>query len=192
MIYYPKSHITPNLYSNGELAYKKNQTPYNGYYFSAIDGKNFTGRFPGDGNNLELVPTLERSYDNVEELEGHTPEDVRFYPQNATYSELNNIKYGVGIKNPPIPFYPQPTTQDYELGEFTRYFTKKTNNEIYYETSDLYKNSLYISFSLPWLIRGSKDDVYYTNKNIVELKQQQNNVSGLGDFLKHNYLKFYK
>jgi hypothetical protein len=192
MIYYPKSHITPNLYSNGNLSFKDTQNPYTGYYFAAVDGKNFTGRFPGDGNNLELIPTLEQSYPSVEEVEGHTPEDPRFYPKNATYSRINNVKYGVGIKNPPIPFYPQPTTQDYELGEFTRYFTKKINNEIYYETSDLYKNSLYISFSLPWSIRGGKEDVYHTNKNIVELKQQQNNVSGLGDFLKHNYLKFYK
>ena len=55
MIYYPKSHITPSLYSNGELAFKETNTPYTGYYFSTLDNKNFTGRFPGDGNNQELI-----------------------------------------------------------------------------------------------------------------------------------------
>lgn len=192
MIYYPKSHITPNLFSNGTLAYKASQTPYNGYYFAAVDGKNFTGRFPGDGNNLELIPTLQPKYDSVEYLEGHTPEDPRFYPSNLTYSTSNNVEYGKGIKYPPTPFYPSPTDEEYELGEFTRYFTKKVNNDLYYETSDLYKNILYISLPITWTIKGNETEVYNLNKNMVELKQQQLLISGLGAFLKFNYLKYYK
>lgn len=192
MIYYPKSHITPNLYSNGNLSFKDTQNPYTGYYFAAVDGKNFTGRFPGDGNNLELIPTLDQSYPSVEEVEGHTPEDPRFYPKNATYSRINNVKYGKGITNPPTPFYPSPSNEDYKLGEFTRYFTKKVNNEFYYETSGLYKNPLYISLSITWTIKGDETEVYNLNKNMVELKEQQFNINGLGVFLKNNYLKYYK
>ena len=192
MIYYPKSHITPNLYSNGNLSFKDTQNPYKGYYFAAVDGKNFTGRFPGDGNNLELIPTLDQSYPDVEELEGHTPEDPRFYPKNATYSKINKVEYGKGIKKPPIPYYPLPTDEEYELGEFVRYFTKKVNNEFYYETSGLYKNPLYISLSIAWTIKGDKTEVYNLNKNMVELKEQQLKISGLGAFLKFNYLKKYK
>ena len=41
-MYYPKSHITPNLYSNGELSIKNSNTPYTGYYFKTLDGKQFT------------------------------------------------------------------------------------------------------------------------------------------------------
>ena len=192
MIYYPKSHITPNLLSNGTLAYKASQTPYNGYYFAAVDGKNFTGRFPGDGDNLELIPTLQPKYKSVEYLEGHTPEDARFYPANLTYSTSNNVEYGVGITTPPIPFYPIPTEADYKLEEFTRYFTKKFNNEIYYETSGLYKNPLYISLSVTWTIKGDKTKVYNLNKNLVKLKEQQLSISGLGAFINFNYLKFYQ
>lgn len=192
MIYYPKSHITPNLYSNGGLAYKSSQAPYTGYYFAAVDGKNFTGKFPGDGNNLELVPTLEQSYPSPEVAEANNAEDPRFYPKNSIYSKINNVKYGKGIKNPPIPYYPSLTDKEYELGEFVRYFTKKVNNELYYETSDLYKNPLYISLSIVWTIRGDKTEVYNLNKNMVELKEQQLNINGLGVFLKFNYLKYYK
>ena len=192
MIYYPKSHITPNLYSNGGLAYKSSQTPYTGYYFAAVDGKNFTGRFPGDGNNLELIPTLEQSYPSPEVAEANNAEDPRFYPKNSTYSKINNVKFGKGITNPPTPFYPSPSNEDYKLGEFTRYFTKKVNNELYYETSGLYKNPLYISLSITWTIKGDETEVYNLNKNMVELKEQQFSINGLGVFLKHNYLKYYK
>ena len=159
MIYYPKSHITPNLYSNGNLSFKDTQNPYTGYYFAAVDGKNFTGRFPGDGNNLELIPTLDQSYPSVEEVEGHTPEDPRFYPKNATYSRINNVKYGKGITNPPTPFYPSPSNEDYKLGEFTRYFTKKVNNEFGNFANIYLVNSIY---NVP------KDEANTDYQNILE------------------------
>ena len=191
-MYYPKSHITPNLYSNGELAYKNSNVSYIGYYFSTLDNKTFTGKYPGDGDNLELTPIQDQPYSSAEEVEGHTPEDFRFYPQNAAYSKLNKVSYGKGLSQSPTPFYPQLTEQDYQLGEFTRYFSKKSNEEIYYETSDLFKNSLYIGFSLPWVISGEKLQVQKVNENIVKLKEQQYSISGLGAFLNYNYLQFYK
>lgn len=191
-MYYPKSHITPNLYSNGELAYKNSNVSYIGYYFSTLDNKTFTGKYPGDGDNLELTPIQDQPYSSAEEVEGHTPEDFRFYPQNAAYSKLNKVSYGKGLSQSPTPFYPQLTEQDYQLGEFTRYFSKKSNEEIYYETSDLFKNSLYIGFSLPWVVSGEKLQVQKVNENIVKLKEQQYSISGLGAFLNYNYLQFYK
>lgn len=191
-MYYPKSHITPNLYTNGSLAYKDSLKAYIGYYFSTLDGKNFTGRFPGDGDNLELTTTSTKTYSSVEELEAQNPEDPRFSPANSTYSRLNNVKYGQGLPKTPTPFYPNPTTEDYELGEFTRYFSKKANEEIYYETSALFKNKLYIGFSLPWTLNGDKNQVQTINENIVKLKEQEYSINGLGAFLKFNYLQFYK
>ena len=43
-MYFPKSQITPNLYTNGkEFAYVNNKQEYIGYYFKVSTGKYFTG-----------------------------------------------------------------------------------------------------------------------------------------------------
>ena len=193
MIYYPKSHITPDLYSNGDLVYKNTNNPYTGYYFSTFDNKAFTGRFPGDGNNLELNPPPQNNnISNSTLFEDANPEDTRFYPENLEYSILKNIKYNKGISQTPTPFYPQPSIADYKTGEFTRYFAKKTNEQIFIETSDLINNKYYIGFSIPWKLTGDKEQVYNVNRNIVELKEFKLKLRGFGDFLKRDYLKFYK
>jgi len=191
-MYYPKSHITPNLYSNGELSIKNSNTPYTGHYFKTLDGKQFTGRFPGDGKNQELNLYTNTGFSTTEEFEANTPEDTRFYPVNIDYTLLKNVKLNQGLSTPPTPFYPQPSEQDYQLGEFTRYFSKKTNENKYTETSGLFENSLYIGIQLPWLITGDRDEVIRVNQNIVKLREQQLNISGLGEYLKFNYIKFYK
>jgi len=191
-MYYPKSHITPNLYSNGELSIKDSNTSYTGHYFKTIDGKQFTGRFPGDGDNLELTPFENTGFTTPESFEANTPEDTRFYPVNSDYSRLKNTRIRKNLTLSPTPFYPQPSTQDYELGEFTRYFSKKANENKYTETSGLFKNSLYIGFQMPWLIAGDKNEVARVNENMVRLKEQELGIEGFGFYLKYNYLKFYK
>lgn len=189
-MYYPKSHITPNLYSNGEYSLIGASQSYVGYYFTTIDGKIFTGRFPGDGNNLELLPSLGTS---AESIIDEVTEDLRFSTRdNNLYSTLNKIKPGSPTISTPSPFYPQPTEQDYQLGEFTRYFSKKTNENKYTETSGLFQNTLYIGIQLPWLITGNKDEVSRINENMVKLREQELGISGFGFYLKHNYLKFYR
>lgn len=193
MVYYPKSHITSNLYSNGELAYKDTLAPYTGQYFSTFDNKFFTGNYPGDGSNLELVNLNSApSFPTPETFEDNNPEDPRFYPENQDYSTLKKVQYNQGISQTPVSFYPTPSIQYYEMGEFTRYFSKKANEEVYYETSSLFKNNLYIGFSLPWKLTGDRDVVFEVNKGIVELKQQQFKALGLGAFLKFNYIQYYK
>lgn len=188
-MYLPKSHITPDLYSNGELSIIGSNTPYVGYYFQTINGKNYTGRYPNDGKNLELTKSTPQGQNE----DNATYEiDYRFVGDNNTYSAINRITPESSISQQPIPFYPSPSVDDYKLGEFTRYFSKKVNEDIYVETSGLFKNSLYIGISLPWAISGDKDKVYQVNKNIVKLKEQENNIRGLGAFLRFNYLKFYR
>jgi len=193
MVYYPKSHITSNLYSNGELAYKDTLAPYTGQYFSTFDNKFWTGNGGGDGSNLELVNVNSApAFPTPETFEDNNPEDPRFYPENQDYSTLKKVQYNQGISQTPVSFYPTPSIQDYEMGEFTRYFSKKANEEVYYETSGLFKNNLYIGFSLPWKLTGDRDVVFEVNKGIVELKQQQFKALGLGAFLKFNYIQYYK
>ena len=188
-MYYPKSHITPNLYSNGELSIIGSNKPYVGYYFSTFDNKNFSGRFPNDGQNLELT-----TYSNLaDSITGEEIDDYRFSTiDNATFSTLNNISPESDPPGSPVPYYPNPSTQDYKLGEFRRYFTKKSNENLYYETIGLFQNELYIGFYVPWVISGDKEQAYNTNKALVELREQELGITQFGDYLKHNYLKFYK
>lgn len=190
-MYYPKSYITSNLYSNGELLLVGSNTIYTGYYFTILNGKTYTGRFPDDGEQLELLPLVSED-SPLEPDETNFITDLRFNSPNFTYSTLNNKPTSPPPDPKPSPYYPNPTQQDYKLGEFTRYFSKKVNEEIYIETQILTKNVLYIGFSLPWSITGDKDSTYNLNQKIVKLKEEQLNISGLGSFLKFNYIQYYK
>ena len=190
-MYFPKSYITPNQYSNGELFLIGSNTPYIGYYFTVLKGKAYTGRYPNDGEQLELTLPQSSITPTQEEEEGNSFYDHRFTPPNLLYSQINSVSQSpTNFKL--TPYYPTPTQQDYKLGEFTRYFSKKVNEEIYVETQTLTKNVLYISFSLPWSITGDKDSTYNLNKRIIELKEEQLNINGLGAFLKFNYIQYYK
>ena len=54
-MYYPKSQITANLYTNGsEYIILSNGRDYIGYYFTTSDNKIFSGRNPNDKPNFEL------------------------------------------------------------------------------------------------------------------------------------------
>jgi hypothetical protein len=48
-MYYPKSQIKPNLYTNGEeYVIESTNSSYIGYYYLTSTGKAFTGRNPDD------------------------------------------------------------------------------------------------------------------------------------------------
>ena len=182
-MYLPKSKYVGDLYSNGTL-YQGN-TPYFGYYFKTRNALYFTGKYPGDGPNFPLtdVGSLTEEVYNVE------------YSPSEYYIVNNDINYqntATFISTPQQAFR-SPTESDYKVGEYIRYFAKKTNENIYYETQTQFaSNSLYIGFTVPWLLTGDKETVYNINKRMVLLKEQQLQISGLGFFLKDNYLKFYK
>lgn len=187
-MYYPKSHITPNLYSNGDLTLKGSLNPYFGYYFSTLDKKAFTGRNIGDGENLELILPSVTIGDTADEFM-----DKRFFTSDAnTYSKLAGVNMNSTLPLKPTPYYPKPTTLEYQTGEFIRYFSKKSNENIYIETNTLFESKYYFSFSLPWSIKGNKQKVAQTNKNIIRLKEKEYSINGLGVFLKLNYLQYYK
>jgi hypothetical protein len=174
MTYYPKNKIQQNLQTNGN-EYKtipnynnSIDSFYSGYYYKLYNGKTYTGKYPGDGPNEEIIfftlglPSL----------------------SNVTSSTTTNIP----------PLYPTP--KDYEVGVFTRYFIKKRNEFIFDElTKDQYSNvntTLYIPFQIQWQLVGDKDATYTTNRNMVLLAEQKNKVPGLQSYLKEDYLKYYK
>jgi hypothetical protein len=103
-----------------------------------------------------------------------------------------------------IPTYSPvlPTQQDYQNGEFQRYFCKKTNEIQYIEINlDSYSKlvakdpqiefSLYQPFTITWILTGDKQQVAKTNRNITLLAQQQFNLPKLNLYLKEDYLKYY-
>lgn len=200
-MYYPKSQITTNLYTNGgELAYASSQTQYVGYYYKTSSGEYFTGKTPQDGPNLELKPITV----SINQNDLPSSFSVNVSSLNINIESYNNLKQvSQKILNIPTSYQPSPTTQDYQIGEFRRYFVKKTNDIIYTEVNEstynniLNKNSQwlwqdYLPFNLPWKITGDKLQVAKTNKNIVDLTMQRLTLTKFNLYLRDDYTKFYK
>ncbi len=212
MKYYPKNKIKTGLYTRGnEYSIIESNKNYIGKYWSTSDGKFFTGLGPTDRPYLELTKYVE---DNPMSAGYIAPAPrVSFMPDNLDaedFSPRDNYFYAY-LKGEntnkltilPTPYYPQPTEEDYKLGEFQRYFCIKSNELIYTEVTkeqyEKFKNKdesvawqYYIPFTLPWDISGEKEQVYHTNKNIVLITEQNIKRRGLQEFLRKNYLKFYE
>jgi hypothetical protein len=199
-MYYPKSQIQANLYTNGnEYVIASSNEIYAGYYWKTSSGKFFTGKTPEDTPSVELK--LKSKIENVSTIPSST---TTVFNSEFTTREYNSIKQ---IQTPsplllPTYYLPQPTEQDYQVGEFQRYFVKKTNELIYTEvnkdTHDKIQENdpqwlwpLYIPFSLPWNISGDKLQVAKTNKNIVDLTMQRLKLYKFNEYLRNDYLKFY-
>lgn len=215
-MYYPKSQIKDNLYTNGgEFYLETTNEEYKGYYFKTSTGNFFTGKNPNDLPNIKLL-TINDDYWNLtaetqnggnfqqlaDNVDGYVYKNQYQNPLSVnTYNALNNTSNTSVI----IPYYNPtlPTENDYNIGEFRRYFCKKTNEIRYIEIDknqfDLLveKNSkilwvLYQPFFLNWGLSGDKQQVARTNKNITELTSQREKLPKFGDYLKHDYLKYYK
>jgi len=197
MSYYPKSQIKTDLYTKGkEFRVISLQKEYTGYYWKTSKGEYFSGRNPKDGTPLELevIPTIPASKNNV-----------------VTYTlgqdnNLYNFFKGIDVsKTFLLPTYvkPSPSKDDYQIGNFIRYFAKKYTQNIYIETSkEIYDNldnqneeydyPSYLIFTLVWVLTGSSLSVEKANRNIVKSTEQRLNINGLDTYLKFNYLEFYK
>jgi hypothetical protein len=202
-MYYPKSQIKTNLYTNGdEFVFLSSRESYIGYYFKTSTGQYFTGRNADDRPNLELIPNLATSQTTI-------PVNESNYSVIINTNLDNNSVYNTLIApNSPIlisPSYnaPVPTQQDYQIGEFRRYFCKKTNEILYLEINKdtfdklvikdpQYQFSLYEPFNLPWRLTGTQEEVYKINRNIVTLTSTRLKLPQFGRYLKDDYLKYYK
>ena len=219
-MYYPKSQIKTNLYTNGdEYVIELTKSPYSGYYYLTSTEIAYTGKTPDDRPNQKLIKVeqveggaeMSPSNKNVTAtiLSSDSPgalDAVTFssYTTVLNYAILKNIN----IYNPPIKFLPyyspvQPTLQDYQNGEFQRYFVKKTNGIVYIEINqDQFAKleakdpqiefSLYQPFTITWILTGDKEQVAGNNKNIVELAIFRQKLPKFGDYLKFDYIKYYQ
>jgi hypothetical protein len=192
-MYYPKSQIKLNLYTNGgEYSLSTTLEEYKGYYYEISSGEKYSGRSPQDSPNILLSPLL-----------------IPYYIPDIPDSELTYItlEYG-GTKDSSINRYiPQftptlPTDQDKQNGQFTRYFCKKTNELRYIEIDKNTYNKLqtrdkqiawdlYAPTIVLWQIKGNQEQVYSSNKGTVISIEQNLNWGGFSQYFQDNFLKYY-
>jgi hypothetical protein len=195
MAFYPKSQIKQNLYTNGgEYILSTTKEEYKGYYYEISSGKRYTGKSPNDAPNLLLEPIV-------------SPSAI---PPNNTIPTITTDTFNVySILNKPlpertIPQYQQtlPTQKDQQLGVFSRYFCKKTNEIKYIEISQstfsqLQSKSpqiawdLYTPISTLWYIKGDREKVYTTNKNLIKLIEDSQKWSGFTQYFKEDFSKYF-
>jgi hypothetical protein len=204
MTYYPQSQIKTNLYTNGnEYALSTTKQNYTGYYYQVSNGKKYTGKTPNDGPNILLIPPP------ANEIEQQTLIDS---PNQVITYDYPNVASSLINTYPPNPTLPEriippyqitlPTAQEQSLGVFTRYFCKKTNENIYIEIKkETYTQlkskdpkiawDLYEPQSLLWQIKGNKEQTYTTNKNMAKLIEQNQKWYGFTQYFKEDFLKYY-
>lgn len=193
-MYYPKSQVKTSLYTNGgEFFRTDNQLEYKGYYWQNSKDQFFSGKTPTQAPTVLIV---RKSTEDSE-----TPSVPKKY---STW--IGTLPNGESRTKPglsPNKNTPLPTDSDYTIGEFTRYFTKKTNQNIYYEISkedyaklenrdSSIKWQLYQGIQLKWLLVGGKDGVYKANKNTVMTVEQQQLLPGFSKIFRKDYLQYYK
>lgn len=199
-MYYPKSQIITNLYTNGnELVYTNPfQADYIGYYWKTSKGKFFSGKTPQDTLVQELV--LKVSTPNTTPNQNPILNSPNWTPNDFPITEYPKYNYKEYLT--PIFYSNTPTEKDYQNGTFPRYFCKKANELIYREISkdtfDKLTNKdpkiywqLYVPFQINWKLTGSQEDVFRVNRNIVEIAINKNKLYKFEDYLKKDYLKFW-
>ena len=208
MSYYPLSQIKTNLYTNGQEFTLTPYTPSNSYvgsYWSTSDGKFFTGKTPQDTPNSEIfkIPNSDPKFAPLTPIQITLDviSSVESQPSLETYVVTKKIDPNFSIS---VPFQniTLPTTQDYQVGEFRRYFCKKTNELIYIEIDKSTYNKLvnkdpqimwqlYTPINLAWQISGNKEKVAITNKNMVSLAIQRQKLYRFDEYLKFDYTKYF-
>lgn len=178
MAYVPKNKIQTNLYTGigtPTLSFTtQNGKAYIGSYYRMYNGKYFSGKTPNDPNTQEIFPVA--------------PDGLPLR----------------GNKTNPTPYSPLiPNQQDYQNGEFIRYFICRINQPMFIEISkdsfNKYKQKdptiswrLYKPFSLFWVLTGDINQVAQTNKNVTEYIETKEKVEGLSIYLRENWTQYYK
>ena len=200
-MYYPKSQIKTNLYTNGgEFKLESTNQPYIGNYYTTSNGKTFAGSSPYALNtNILLVPisteTKLPSSNSPIPPKLITPfKDID--KKNNAYNNLSKERYI------PQPFKSKPTLQDYIQNTYPRYFCKKNNEILYFEIdrkthTDLFNKSsliayeLYTPISVNWVLTGDKEQVFSNNKANISRIQQTQKLFGFISYFKNNFTEYY-
>lgn len=203
-MYYPKSKIQENLYTNGsEFVDSITGKSYQGLYHVTFDGNFYTGiTHETDSQLLKKLVTQQKLSPSGSNLV--SPSIIA----NYEYDSINHNKFSF-LKQEIIPqsYFPVLTDKDYDVGYITRYFSKRSggNAKDIKELSakgysDISSNVLYISTSLTWKITGPLHDqiidlsttiygVWDTNARTVASAEFK--FSGITVYLS-NFQQFYK
>ena len=213
MPYFPKSKIKANLYTSGEEFYIVNtSTFYKGYYYKLGNGKYYSGKSPSTTNpTTEIIPITNPDYNPLKtytdqlgsQIDNNTSNPL-FVPYPTQFLPTNYPKFQPGATKFTPYYNPMlPTPQEYQIGEFRRYFCKKTNEIKYIEIDkNIYDSlidkspsiefSLYLPFYLDWQLTGVEEQVARVNKNNAELTSQRLRLPGLLEYLRFDFTKYYK
>ena len=190
-MYYPKSQIKPNLYTNGgEFILSTTRENYKGNYYKISSGKSYSGKNTTDNPNIFLLPI---PHDPNEEFVGVGERKNMPITFDISYNQTpQNIRY--------IPIYNKtyPTDQQIQQGEYTRYFCKKNNELIYIEidnpTYQLLKNKsstiawdLYTPTTISWKIGNFERQSYPQNQSAVLSIEQNLKWYGFSQYFKGNF-----
>lgn len=197
-MYYPKSQIKTNLYTNGgEYILSTTQEEYIGFLHHLSNGKFYTGKSPNDPPTLLLQPITTNLIIYSGEQENFLPNEIQ--PLPLVDSKFLNTPTQRKL---PTPTQTLPTQQDKDLGVFSRYFCKKNNENIYIEINkEQYIKfntkdktvawDLYTPKQVLWQIKGDKTQTYNANKNNISLIEQRDKWYGFTQYFKDRFLKYY-
>jgi hypothetical protein len=180
-IYYPKTKIITNLYTQGKEWMYENGVEYIGYYHRYLDGLVLTEPYYNLVKSEKIIP--------YSEIKKNQP--------NVIYDSISDLQ--VSFNASPTNVYTLPTLDDYKKGFFKRYFVYRRNlKDIYkefFEVNDKQYKSwktpregideiLYNAFVIEWRLTGPLNDitaegqiiefgVHDTNKRLVYLNEKQ-------------------
>jgi hypothetical protein len=194
-MYYPKSQIKPNLFTNGgEYILSTTKEEYKGYYYKVSTGLLYTGKNPTEPQSILLEPLTNINFTT---------------PKTFLQNQPTQILPSTTQPSPSLPtrnlpqFNPNlPNTQEQQNGQFTRYFCKRNNELKYMEINlDTYTQlstkdqqiawDLYTPASVLWQIQGNKNTVYASNQSSVYLLEKTQTWYGFSQYFKGDFLKYY-
>jgi len=188
MRYYPKSQIQTDLFSNGgEFTRSDNGLPYVGSYWRTSNGSVFSGKTPDDKPIIELSPIRK---------------PVEQTPLNPTTEWTVNYPSKILNKQPgqlPKQSMFNLTQSDLDLGQAFRYFTKKSNQKVYFEISeDTFQKltnksneilfQLYTPITMIWRLEGNDDEVFKANFNTAKNIQNRQQLPGFVNSFKGKFV----
>ena len=201
-MYYPKSQIKPNLFTNGrEYTVSSTEENYKGYYYETSTGDKYTGKNPQDGPNILLTPVLVP----FNPFEPPKQADISFDDGPIILSNIDPQYESISqFTTRSIPQFNLnlPTDQDKQNGQFNRYFCKRNNEVKYLEISkDTYQQlqnkdpkiawDLYTPAIVLWVIQGDQTQVFNSNKATVQALEQNLPWYGFTQYFQDKFLKYY-
>jgi hypothetical protein len=215
-MYFPKSQIQTNLYTNGNEFQKiTTKETYTGFYFKTSTGQFYTGKTPNDGPNTQLVKFNSSTPDILTSTSPILPSNITtVVPEflklisavndtptdskgNAYPSEIDQRNYPRSINQRYLPVSTPtfPTEKEYEVGVFQRYFCKKNNELVYIEINkrdyDLLVNR---SPNIAWDLYSALPVLWYIKGNIEDVYKINKNLISLIERKNkwHGFTQYFK